>query len=170
MLIHQQVTLMLTRLYQKINEAIPTRSPTGLLDLLMELRPIIFRHFFACPYDSDTSPRVPGPSRPVDILRTSRLIHSEAFDVLYLENHFSLWAWERQEPLSLTQFPRVIDTIQNTDVEIDLCGPHPILQDPPIKKFLRLMNYFGNPSIPNGTLTITFYLGTDHIRRMRWYV
>lgn len=66
---------------QAVVEAISTRSPTGLLDLPTELRLLIFRHLFACPYDSDTSPWVPGPSRPVGILRTSRLIHREAFDV-----------------------------------------------------------------------------------------
>lgn len=157
---------------EAVEEVIATRNPTGLLDLPAELRSMIFHHLLVCPVKSRIwlMTRSSGVRRPVEILRTSKLIYREAFDVLYRENNFANCLLSKSN--FLRRFPRVIDAIQNIYFKIDL--------DPvnvPFDGFLRSMRYFGNPSIIRGTLTIDFWFGAFHKRPLkvcmsplRWFV
>lgn len=102
---------------QAVAQVMPTRGRTGLLDLPAELRVMIFRHLLLrchCIHFPgivhDTRPRI-----PVNILRTNRLIHREAFDVLYREKYFATCEW-----LTITPSPRVMDTIQNMYVAVHM--------------------------------------------------
>lgn len=66
----------------------PTRSGPGLLDLPAELRLMIFRHLLVSPDDIELVSWAPKLGFSLDLLRKSKLIHREASDVLYGENHY----------------------------------------------------------------------------------
>lgn len=137
------------------NQAVVNASSTGhrpqLFDLPPEVRRMIFRHLLVIPDGFDfrfLNPR-PGPS--INILRTSRLIYEEAFEVLYRENLFSNCLGLVTSPL--TQFPRIINTIRNVHVNTLIIGRFFPRQD-----FLRYLHHFGGPSITRGTLTVDLLL------------
>lgn len=146
--------------HQAVAEVKSTRSPKGLLDLPPELRLLIYRHLLV-PYDLQHLRRVwlPGPELHVNILRTSRLIHREAFAVLYRENNFASVAWYEE---ALTQQPRVMATIQNVGVEVELDDPVAV------ELFLKVSRYFGNPSVARGTFTFVCCLEDGDFRDLRW--
>lgn len=108
-----------------------------------------------------------GLKPPVAILRASRLIHREAFDILYRENKFvgsftsSRW--------SIIRFPRILDTVQNIEYNVSVL-PGPLAG----KGFLKLMHHFGTPStIPGtrrGTLTVNFSLEARFHLPLKWLV
>lgn len=136
---------------QAVLEVISTRTPTGLLDLPAEVRLMIFRHLLVCPYSLEIPSLSPRPRLPIGILRTSRLLYREAFEVLYRENRFanggSLFPQD-----SLTQFPQVIDAMQNFCFGVEL---HDDFE--PDRGFLRFMRHFGNPSIRRGALSLELW-------------
>lgn len=143
-----------------------TRSPLGLLDLPTELRLMIFRHLLVHPQGLDLE-TVQLPSRPwpsLDILRASRLIHGEAFEVFYRENLFLnfLGALESSlDPLPLRRipFPLVIDTLRKIHVNVTLW-----FRLFAIRNFLRFMPHLGNPSIIRDTLMVEFVLNGSYPR------
>lgn len=151
---------------QAVAEVTSTRNPTGLLDLPVELRLMIFRHLLINPSGLMMILR---QRVPVDILRTNRLIHREAFDVLYRENNFVNCFMYPDD--TLIRFPRVIDMIQNTSLNI-----YPSSDRSPMWRLLRFMHWFGNPSIIRGTLTIDFYFYDvsarlkENIIPLKWFI
>lgn len=162
----QQVVIDMTEPnHQPVANAISTGSPPGLLDLPSEVRLMIFRHLLVHP--RGVSFRLwPGEPQPsVAILRTSRIIHREAFDVLYKENKFVFVEAFWFSSCSLTQFPRVINTIRNFSIGIAMFeGVFAI------RAFLNFMQYFGNPSIVRDTLTVDFFLDGPNVRPMKWFI
>lgn len=132
-----------------IANVISTRNPSELLDLPAELRLMIFRHLLVYPYVLAFGRRPLGPQPSLDILRTNRLIHREAFDVLYRENRFYDY-WSSPD-YSLAEFPRIIDTLQNIHIDVLLCFQHL-----PFLTFSKCLEVFGNPRITRGTLTVDF--------------
>ncbi|MCJ1268219.1 hypothetical protein MMC22_008106 [Lobaria immixta] len=99
-----------------VAKVISKPSGPGLLDLPPEIRLMIFRHLLVRSYTLDM--RYSDTFVNLDILKTSKLIHKEAFDVFYKENSFDIWLWER--PIPITRSSRVIDTIQSIDTSINL--------------------------------------------------
>ena len=99
-----------------VAKVISKPSGPGLLDLPPEIRLMIFRHLLVRTQTLDM--KYSDTSVNLDILKTSKLIHREAFDVFYKENSFDTWLWER--PIPITRSPRVIDTIQSIVTSIDL--------------------------------------------------
>lgn len=136
-----------------------TRSTTGLLNLPREVRQRILRHVLVHPHRLPLA-MLPTSAQPsVNILGTNRLIHDEAFEILYGENQFSnvfetdcLTPWS----YSLAQFPRVMDTMQSVQVDICMSARHF-----PIDAFLKLLLHFGAPSIIRCKLTLRIVL--DHL-------
>lgn len=129
------------------------RNPLGLLDLPSELRLMIYRHLLVTPHCLDLGRSEFRPRPSVNILRTCRLIHGEAFHVLYGENRFSNRF--KGSTYSLARFPRVMDTIRSIHVEILLIYHHSAkLTRFLIRDFARNMHEFGHPSITRNTLTV----------------
>lgn len=97
----------------------------------------------------------------VGILRTCRLIHREAFDILYRENLFieSHQWW----PLTQIQFPRVINAIQK--LFIDSMSMQ--LNNSEVRWFLKLVHHYGNPSIICNSLYMGFWLKDVTARRLK---
>lgn len=150
------------------NQAIPNslsaRRPPGLPDLPPEIRVIIYRHLLVRHHRLDFEWLTPGPLPFVDILRTNRLIHNEAFAVLYGQNEFTSFLGPPYQ--SLTSFPRVTNAIQNVHVEVPIYS-----KGWAIRKFLRYMKYLGTPSIARGTLNVQFRLdgpGSNARRLVGW--
>ena len=126
---------------------------------------MIFRHVLVCPWGIFLTgwSRMPRPS--VAILRTSRLIYREAFEVLYRENQFNnLWGnWHHlTTPLS-----QVMATIQNIRINISVNSNQRGIS---IGKFLEHLTHFGDPSITRGTLTVFFHFGGPKIRPLQWFI
>lgn len=151
---------------QAVANFMSARSPLGLLDLPSEVRLMIFRHVLVFPWGIFLTgwPRTSSP--PVAILRTSRLIYTEAFEIFYKENEFNNlsgnWHYLMTTPLSL-----VMATIQNIRVEISMTSNQ---RRASVEKFLEHLNHFGNPSITRRTLTVLFHFGLASIRPLKWFV
>lgn len=143
---------------EAVANVISTRNPMEFLDLPRELRFMIYRHLLVRPHSLEITSVHPKPRLAVNVLRTSKLIHREASDILYRENRFTNCAMSPYE--SLTPFPRIVDTIQNTNVGL-LIKPQEFL---PLKGFLKFMHYFGTPSITRDTLRINFVVLTSSAR------
>lgn len=143
---------------EAVASIISTRNPMRFLDLPLELRFMIYRHLLVRPHSLEITSVNPGPRLSVNVLRTSKLVHREASDVLYRENRFTNCAMSPYE--CLTPFPRILDAIQNTDVGL-LMKPQGFL---PLNGFLRFMHYFGAPSITRDTLRINFAVLTPRAR------
>ncbi|MCJ1264749.1 hypothetical protein MMC22_004624 [Lobaria immixta] len=160
---------------QTVANAIPSRSAPGLLDLPPEVRLMIFRHLLFHPHGyplpSKPIPSYPLPVRyfirgsrpPVSTMRTCKLIYVETFSVFYRENQFHDYSlsigW------SLVQFPRVIDTIQNVSIGIDM-SEKPFETE----KFLKILNSFGNPCVVRGTLAVDILIQGPGVNPLKWFV
>lgn len=89
---------------QAVANFMSARSPLGLLDLPSEVRLMIFRHVLVSPWGIFLTgwPRTSSP--PVAILRTGKLIYTEAFEIFYKENEFNNlsgnWHYLMTTPLS----------------------------------------------------------------------
>lgn len=138
-----------------LSSVISTRSPTGLLDLPPELRLMIYRLLLVRPHDLNPEIWASGPQPSVGLLRTNRLLHREAFHVLYGENKFENYLQSPHD--SLARFPRLINTIRNLRVSIPL-----YLGNPGIEKFSKYMHHFGNSSIIRGTLSVDIDFGSTN--------
>ncbi|MCJ1464747.1 hypothetical protein MMC07_003360 [Pseudocyphellaria aurata] len=131
-----------------------------LLGLPPELRLMIYRHLLVYPWGFEIEGRLLGRPPPVQILRTSRLIYSEAFVVLYRENEFVnnyFDSWSR--PSYLSRFTRLVDTMQN--IHIDIATRRATLH---LGSFLQNMNHFTGPTTIRGTLTVC-WIHNDRVHR-----
>lgn len=153
---------------QAVANVISTGNPPGLLDLPPELRLMVFRHLLVYPHNLDLEDR--NVSRPpIAILRASRLINKEAFDVLYRGNRFIFKSYGHPShwPRSFQSFPRFIDMMQNIHVEI------PLYSKLAIPWFLIYMRRFGNPSSTRGTFAVDFCnlsVVEDRTPMMEWFI
>lgn len=141
---------------------VSTRSPLGLLDLPPEIRIMIFRHLLVYPYSLANKLWPIGPRPSVVILRTNKLVHREAFEVLYGENTFFKLFWSSY--CFQNWFPRVSDTMQNIHMEIAMCR-----KSSDIQKFLTLIHYF-DPSIIRGTLVVEFLTEFSLVHPLKWFI
>lgn len=132
---------------QAVVNVVSTRNPPGLLDLPSELRLMIFHHLLFDPDGLDLGLWARRPRPSLDVLQTSRLIHREAFDVLYGENRFSNCIGSTYRHLN--SFPRIIDTIRNVHVDMPIYLKYVSTQN-----FLNYMHHFGKPSTTRDTLTV----------------
>ncbi|MCJ1467826.1 hypothetical protein MMC07_006451 [Pseudocyphellaria aurata] len=146
---------------QTVADVRSTRAPQGLLDLPSEVRMMILRHILASPLSFNFGTWASGP-KPVSILRSCRLIHREAFQVLYGENRFIYGLGYAH--CCLIRFPRIMHTIQNIRLDLPMYFKHQARQ-----KFLTLMRHFGNPHISRGTLTLDFDLDGSSARGLKWF-
>ena len=159
-----------------IAEVVSTR--TGLLDLPPEIRLIIFRHLLVRPNslpdissndgyvsedDSVSGERFIIEDRVIiddevypdlSILRTSKLIHREAFDVFYKENQFNCSYW--MPPFPIFQFPRIVNTMQNIVTGLSLRTTFSSSRD--VAAFIKLMQLFGNHSVIRGNLVLELFI------------
>ncbi|MCJ1462459.1 hypothetical protein MMC07_001061 [Pseudocyphellaria aurata] len=159
----QPVVIAATSENEAVANVTPARAPRGLLDLPAEVRVMILRHILVSPlsFNFNFGTWASGP-QPVNILRTCRLIHREAFQILYAENHFSNCLGYSH--CCLTRFPRVMRTIQNIRLDLPM-----FIKDQAYQKFWILMRHFGNPRISRGTLTLGFDLDGSGARRLKWF-
>lgn len=142
-----------------VAKVISTR--TGLLDLPPEVRLMILRHLLVNPNCLPDMSGFDNPFRPppdLSILRTSKLIHQEAFDVLYRENRFDRSFWYPSSPI--TRFPRIVDTIQNIGTEIYLGEPVSGFTEPPpeVAMLMNLIQIFGNHSIIRRNFVLELFI------------
>ncbi|MCJ1266437.1 hypothetical protein MMC22_006322 [Lobaria immixta] len=131
-------------------------SGPGLLDLPPEIRLMIFRHLLVRPYAIDQTNW--GYAPRLDILKTSKLIHKEAFDVFYKENSFLSCLWD--SPSKITRSPRVADTIQSIQTTINLQLRQFRGLYPDLRELMNVMQHLGNSSITRGSLVVKILLGT----------
>lgn len=135
-----------------------------MLDLPPEIRQMIFRHLLV--YSEGTDGCMPCLMRrsALGILSTSRLIHGEAFNVLYSENQFTdeFWLYSVYQARFIAQLPRVIKAIKNIQIRVGMWLPSP--------KLLRLVNLFGDQTIIRGTLAIELGVKGRFLRLLKWYV
>lgn len=124
---------------------------------------LVHHHTFNIARGIGPPPRV----RPVAILRTCRLVHREAFDVLYRENHFTD-SMLRLPHWSLTQFPHISNTVQNIYHTVFMFEISLAVN---IDNFTKLMHEFGTPAgIRRGTLTVKFLLNGRACRSLNWFI
>ncbi|MCJ1427217.1 hypothetical protein MMC29_005120 [Sticta canariensis] len=145
------------------NNVTSTRSPLGLLDLPPEIRVTIFRHVLVQPHGICFDTFRFSPS--VGILRTNRLIHREAFDVLYGENRLNNCLGPSL--YFAASYPRILNTIQRVHFKI------PIIFDfrhSMFRRVLDCMHYFGNPSMIRSTLTVAFGLDGTLARHRKRFI
>lgn len=148
---------------QAVANVISTRRPPGLLDLPSEVRVMIFRHLVVFPRGV-AFPLWPLRPRPsVNIISTCRLIHREAFHVLYGENQFIDCFRSPYSPL--IQSPRIADAVRNVHMVIDMAYRH--LE---IGKFLNLIQHFGDPAIIRHSLAIDFFVQGPDVTPLTWFV
>ena len=88
----------------------------------------------------------------LSILRTSKLIHREAFDVYYKENRFKATI---ESILFIFQFPRIVNIMQNIETDLILRAPY---SNSNIAAFIKLMQFFGNHSVIRGNLVLELYI------------
>ena len=150
---------------QAVADFMSTRSPIGLLDLPPEIRSMIFCHVLVSP-EGIYLGGWPIPPQPVALLRTSRLIYREAFEVLYKENQFNNLSgnWHH---LMMTPHSLVMATIQNIRIDINMTSSQ---RRRSLDKFLEHLNHFGNPSITRRTLTVLFSFGEPRIGPLKWII
>lgn len=141
------------------NRIIPNaRSPTGILDLPTEIRLMIFRHLLVSSRPRNHAVGFPGGQSSLSILETNRLIHREAFDVLWRENSFDYCLYFR--PI---QVPRILETIQNIEEHLTLGWGFNTMYD-----LVKLMRLFGNSTgVRRGTLSVTFHLSHHTIHHLQ---
>lgn len=144
------------------------RSGPGLLDLPPEIRLMIFRHLLVLPIRLSDY-RYPGkPSPDLGLLTVNKLIHKEAFDVLYKENRFDRWFWDPPSPIA--RFPRVVDTIQNIETEIFLDAESKDFENLRRyeRRFVKVMHLFENSSVPRRSLVLRLWIETSRV--LNWVV
>ena len=155
-----------------VTEVVSTR--TGLLDLPPEIRLIIFRHLLVranslpgiwSDDEDDESFSDHKVSPDLSILRTSKLIHREAFDVYYKENRFNCHFWSTPSPIS--QFPQIVNTMQNFKAAMYL-GPK-ILDSRDAADFRKLTQLFGNHSVIRRNLVLELHIDPNPHSR-KWLV
>lgn len=147
---------------RSVANVLSTRSLLGLLDRPPEIRMMIFRHLLVYPYYLANRLWPIGPRPSVAILRTNKLIHREAFEVLYGENTFFKRFWSSY--CFQNWFPRVSDTMQNIHMEIAMCR-----KSSDIQKFLTLIHYF-DPSIIRDTLVVEFLTEFSLVGPLKWFI
>lgn len=154
---------------QAVAETMPTGSRLGLLDLPPEIRLMVYRNLVRSPNKINFLWSGPEAGIFPNILRTNKLICGEASGVLYGENRFSNLIGSQLVAssfhYSLSEFPRVRDTMQNIDFDILLDQ-----KSLAIKRFLVLKKLFEDPSIIRGTLTLRFYLDGLGTRLLGWFL
>lgn len=139
---------------------------TGLLDLPPEIRLMIFRHVLV--YSDGLPLGFLRPSRHrLGLLATSRLIRREARDVFYKENWFDTACFTQLH--SLTPIPRITDMIQNINVQA-IWSNTVSFNIMHRRKFLKLTNFFGNPSITRGTLSVNIFIKSSERRTRDWLI
>lgn len=176
-----------------VSKVISTSSGPGLLDLPPEVRMMIFRHLLVLPdplmgwrssaiWLANTRDMIKRGIRDdmgrtydliypnLGLMRTCKLIHNEAFDVLFKENQFNLS--HSNPPCPLTPFPRVIDTIQNIDIGIYM--HRKALRRPRGDQytdwviFVKAIHLFGNPSITRRNLLVRMSIEVPDA--LKWFV
>lgn len=149
-----------------------TRHRTGILDLPAELRVMIFRHLLIHPDGIDLRFGSSEPLPSLDILRTNRLIHREASEVLYKENRFlnflgtMLFCLDSRRLVNT--IPMMADQIQNIHVKVRLSVTSLAIDD-----FLTFMPYLGDSSTTRGALTVDFnlgFIGPKWPIPLRWFI
>ena len=157
-----------------VAKVISKPSGPGLLDLPPEIRLMIFRHLLIRPRSlPDWDYSLPSGKRFLNlaILRTSKLIHKEAFDVFYKENWFDRWFWH--PPFPITRSPRAVDSVQNIETFIWFDSWHFRITSPhaDMRVFVKLMQLFGNHSIIRRNLLLVLYVGwLAGPRPLKWLV
>lgn len=149
-----------------VQPVVNSKPARGLLDLPSELRVMIFRHLLVDPEGVDLGLWPPRGRPCVEILKTSRLIHREAFGVLWGENHFRNFLGSTSDEPS--RFPPIIDAIQNLHVDVPMS-----LHWDANRHFMDYIHHFGSPDIPRGTLTVEFLVdgpGRFARRLVDWFV
>ncbi|MCJ1264750.1 hypothetical protein MMC22_004625 [Lobaria immixta] len=148
-------------------------SIPSLLDLPPELRLMIYRHLLVspsglpnCVFPLEVQPLEPRPD--VSILRTSKLIHREAFDVLYRENTFVDYFYSPCPPVSRS--PRVMNAIHNVEIALDLWAKSIDYEAREMERFLEFGKLYGNHSTIRGTLSLKIYLKPASRRALMWFV
>lgn len=148
-------------------------SKPSLLDLPPEIRLMIYRHLLVspsglpnCVFPLEVRPLEPRPD--VSILRTSRLIHREAFDVLYRENTFVDYFRSPYSPVSRS--PRVMSAIHNVEIELDLWAKSVSYEAREMERFLDFVKLYGNLSTIRGTLSLKIFLKPPSRRALMWFV
>lgn len=147
---------------QAVDNVVPTRSRLGLLDLPSELRLNIYRHLLVSPRKKIfvRGPKYPYRRPEVAILRTSRLIYREAFDVFYGENVFTNSSKSHHADF-LPRHPRVRDAIQNFDINVRVPGWY---------QLSGLMDHFAHTSVLRGTLTVRFTVPYPLDVSLAWFI
>ena len=151
-----------------VDRVISKPSGPGLLDLPPEIRLMIFRHLLVLPIRLSDY-RYPGKLSPnLGILTVNKLVHTEAFDVLYKENRFDRWFWDPPSPIA--RYPRVVDTIQNIETEIFLDAESKDFENLPRyeRRFVKVMHLFKNSSVTRRSLVLTLWIETSRV--LRWVV
>lgn len=150
---------------QAIANVTSTHTPLGLLDLPSELRIMVFRHLLVVSHGENSSFGMwhSSPRPSVNILRTSGLIHREAFEILYGENHFANCL--AYSGFLSNRFPRVVDAIQNIRIDVTV-----LLRYTAIEKFKKLVRCFGNPSRLRNTLTVKLTFADPRARPLKWFI
>lgn len=141
------------------------RSGPGLLDLPPELRLMIFRHLLVHQEGPLHCLQQLVPRSTLNVLRTSRLIHEEAFNVFYRENLFGRKYW--LSSCSIDRFPRITDTIQKIQFHImmtkDCFGWNS-------ERLLNLGKLFGNQSIIRRTFVLVISFLGPCVDLLKWYI
>ena len=152
---------------QAFAKVISTSRSLGLLDLPPELRLMIYRHLLIAHIGLWLNNWSEIPRPPVDILRTSKLIYREAVDVFLAENRFMDCCHPRLFPTALGPFPRVIDTIRNLQVDVNVWDGRSTHER---AKYSNLIHHFGKSSIIGGTLVIEFSLRGVDIGPLKFFI
>lgn len=118
----------------------------------------------------DLPPESDKPFPDLSILRTSKLIHREAFDVLCKENWFSDLFWN--PPCPITQFPRILDTIQNIKAYMLLGKTSWGFEVPRTNEpiLVKLGQSVGNHSIIRRNLFLELDIGRIDPHHLEWLV
>ncbi|MCJ1467134.1 hypothetical protein MMC07_005756 [Pseudocyphellaria aurata] len=136
---------------QAVAKVTPANHRLELLGLPSELRILIFRHLLVYPWSFEIGGSPSGRLPPVAILRTNRLIHTEASNVLYRENEFANFLPSGPVPSFLERFPQLANTMQN--IHIDVATRHILSR---LRGFIENMEAFTGSSIIRNTLSILF--------------
>lgn len=145
-----------------VSDIIPTHGP-GLLDLPTEIRLMIFRHLLFHPPGIETASFSTTFRPAVDLLRTNREIHREAFDILYRENRF--YSYVGFAYFAPIRSPRVVHAIQN--IGINLTVYKEVI---PPSGFLELGRIYGKTSTIRGSLVIILWSFTEILHPLTWFV
>lgn len=116
---------------------------------------MIFRHLLVYPNGLPLTLNHSRPRLDVNILRTSKLIHREASDVLYGEYLFGYSIMYSY--CFMSQYPQFIESIQNIHINVSMCT-----RKLEIKKFKDCVRYF------RGTLAADFLIKGSLTRLLNW--